>query len=102
MCLEIRLRPHIELIARRRQDLEGGYPDYHVYAGEQLVGRIHQCHSTASREHWFWGIGVPTQIRAGELLAEMKERGERDAGKGGDRKSQSRGVTVILSDLGLT
>ena len=66
----MRVPPRIELIARRGQDLQGGYPDYHVYAGEQLIGRIHQCHSTASRAHWFWGmhtvtidltVGVPAQ-----------------------------------------
>jgi hypothetical protein len=40
-----------------------------------------------------------------ELLAKMAERKERQTGKGGDRKSQSRGATVIppkLSSLAKT
>ena len=36
---------------------------------------------------------------AGKKLIEMKESGERDTGKGGDRKSQSQAVT--LRDLGI-
>jgi hypothetical protein len=46
------------------------------------------------------------EVKAGELLAEMKARGERQA-KGGDRKSKSSGGTLIvtppkLADLGVT
>jgi hypothetical protein len=43
------------------------------------------------------------EIRAGELLAEMKECGER-AGQGGDRKSKSQSAILIpkLSDIGIT
>jgi hypothetical protein len=40
--------------------------------------------------------------KAGQLLKQMAERGERDAGKGGDR-SQSHGATVkTLDDLGIS
>jgi hypothetical protein len=42
------------------------------------------------------------EIRVGELLTEMAERGERDIGRGGDRKSQSHSATVKLDDLGVT
>jgi hypothetical protein len=42
------------------------------------------------------------EIRTGELLIEMKERGEREV-KGGDRKSKSHAVTLIpkLADIGV-
>lgn len=39
--------------------------------------------------------------RAGEMLRDMAERGERDAGQGGDRKSQFHDGTVKLDDLGI-
>src|SRR5690349_11062426 len=38
--------------------------------------------------------------RAGQLLKEMAERGERHEGKG--RKERSQGATVKLTDLGVT
>jgi N6-adenosine-specific RNA methylase IME4 len=41
------------------------------------------------------------EIRAGELLAEMAKRGERDMGHG-DRKSGSQDATPKLADLGVT
>jgi hypothetical protein len=49
-------------------------------------------------------IKMRAERRAGELLREMGERGERDQGKGGDRKSQSSDTTVKtkLSDIGIT
>ena len=54
------LPPRIELIARRSQDLQGGYADYQIYAGEQLVGRIYERQAIAGRELWFWGLHTIT------------------------------------------
>jgi len=33
-------------LAKRQEDLRGGKPDFFVYAGSQLVGRIYQNHLT--------------------------------------------------------
>jgi hypothetical protein len=48
-------------------------------------------------------LRMRAERRLGELLAEMKETGEREA-KGGDRRSKSQPATLIpkLSDLGVT
>jgi N6-adenosine-specific RNA methylase IME4 len=54
------------------------------------------------------GIIKRAERRTGELLKEMAERGERDAGQGGDRKSRLHGETVIdekpmtLADMGIS
>jgi hypothetical protein len=53
--------PHgVELTARHDPDLQGGRPDYSIWAIEQRVGRIYQTHSFAPREQWFWGVNAVT------------------------------------------
>ncbi len=47
-------------------------------------------------------LRIEAQARAGELLREMTERGERDRGQGGDRRSGSHDATVNLAALGIT
>jgi hypothetical protein len=44
---------------------------------------------------------VQAERKLGEILKKMAANGERDTGKGGDRKSQSRDATVKLEDLGI-
>jgi len=50
----------IDLVARRQADLSQGYPDFHVYAGNQLVGRIYQTHFNSTSGGWFWGVNALT------------------------------------------
>ena len=48
------------------------------------------------------GLRIEAQAKAGELLREMAERGERDLGRGGDRRSRSQAATVNLGQIGVT
>lgn len=47
---------HIDLVARR--DQESGALDFHIYAGEQRVGRIYQYHKISTSETWWWGLNT--------------------------------------------
>lgn len=47
-------------------------------------------------------IRIRAERRAGELLIETKKNGQRDRGKGGDRKSPSRESSVKLSEHGIS
>lgn len=58
-------------------------------------------HSLPMQNLWA-EITVRAERRAGQLLEEQKEKGERDAGMGGDRKSLSYHGSVKLSDLDIT
>jgi len=59
----------IELVARRQERLSQGYPNFHIYAGSQLVGRIYQTHYTGLSQGWFWGInGLTVDLSIGAVM----------------------------------
>jgi len=51
---------HIDLVPQRQDNLQGGKPDYLIFAGAQLVGRIYQSHLSGLGESWFWGVNGVT------------------------------------------
>jgi len=62
------LLPGIELMPRREPDDVDGAPDYLIYAGDHLVGRIYRHVSRSDFENWFWGLqGVFTSMEIGRL-----------------------------------
>jgi len=48
--------PYVDLVPKLRTDLS--YPQYDIFAGEQLVGVIHRNVPTATSEIWFWAINT--------------------------------------------
>jgi hypothetical protein len=51
-------RPHIDLVAKLNRSCDR--PDYDIFAGEQLVGRIYLMHVTSNTESWCWGLNTIT------------------------------------------
>jgi hypothetical protein len=51
---EASVLPHVDLIAKLNRTRER--PDYDIFAGEQLVGRIYLMHVTSTNESWWWGL----------------------------------------------
>ena len=47
-------------------------------------------------------VRLRSERRAGQFLEEMAESGERDSGRGGDRRSPSKATRVKLDELGIT
>ncbi|WP_068018928.1 hypothetical protein [Rhodoplanes sp. Z2-YC6860] len=53
---------------QRQDDLHGGRPDYHIYAGEQMVGRIYKTMMAGNTEAWFWGVnGLTADLSIGPM-----------------------------------
>jgi hypothetical protein len=50
--------PRIELIAKL--DHSRDRPDYGIFAGPQLVGRIYQHYQASKSESWWWGLNTIT------------------------------------------
>ena len=48
----------MKTVELRHDDLQGGHPDYYVYAGTQLVGRIYLHIQMADKQKWFWGVNA--------------------------------------------
>ena len=60
---------HIELVPQRQDDLQGGRPDYFIFAGAQLVGRIYQSYLSGLGASWFWGVnGLTVDMTVGAVM----------------------------------
>jgi hypothetical protein len=51
---------------------------------------------------WATDIRERAKVRGGEILIAMAERGERDTGRGGDRRAHCRDGRVKIPELGIT
>lgn len=67
-----------------------------------MLAAYAKMHNDFAMQNWASEIRVRAGRRTGELLSEMAVSGQRDSGKGGNRKSRSKPSTVKLDDLGIS
>jgi hypothetical protein len=50
--------PYVEIVAKL--DRTKDRPDYAIFAGKQLVGRIYRVYLSSTTETWWWGLHTIT------------------------------------------